>query len=119
GYHAKYLQYVILYHVSESTGAFVIAATIFDSSLFRHRDLHRINVIPVPERFEQGVCKTKSQDILHSLFAEIVVYAVNLFFLEVLRKHLIKLYSSLFIMPKRLFDDNMIQGGFRSQPLAM
>jgi hypothetical protein len=39
-------------------------------------------VIAVPDWFEQPVCEPKHQDILHRLFPQVVVNAINLVFFQ-------------------------------------
>ena len=41
-------------------------------------DLNVIDVLPVPQRLEDAVGKTKDQQVLHRLFAEIMIDAINL-----------------------------------------
>lgn len=41
-----------------------------------------VNVTPVPERLEDAVAQSESQDVLHRLFAQVVVDAVDLALVE-------------------------------------
>ena len=50
------------------------------ADLFGHRDLDRVDVIAVPQGFEDGVGKAREQDVLHGLFAQVMVDAIDLVF---------------------------------------
>ena len=39
-----------------------------------------VDVAAVPDRFKNGIVKAEDQDVLHGLFAEIVIDSVNLIF---------------------------------------
>ena len=69
-------------------------------------DLHVVDVAAVPDRLENGVVKTKNQDVLHRLFAEIVIDAVNL----VLRENCLDLAvqgpGRIVVIAKGLLDDH-------------
>jgi hypothetical protein len=68
---------VILDHVAQRAGVVVVAAAAFDADRLGRRDLHAIDVAPVPDRFEDHVGEAQRHDVLHRLFAEIVVDAVD------------------------------------------
>jgi hypothetical protein len=74
------LEQVALDHVSQGTGVVVVAPAVFDADGLGHRDLHVVDVAPVPERLEEGVGEAQGQDVLHRLLAQIVVDAVDLRF---------------------------------------
>jgi len=50
--------------------------------VFEHRNLHMVDVVAVPERLEDGIGEAKDHDVLHGLFAQVVVEAVDLPLLE-------------------------------------
>jgi len=41
-------------------------------------NLHVVNVVAIPERLDELLEKRKTMDVLHGLFAEIVIDAVDL-----------------------------------------
>ena len=65
----EHFQHVVLEHVPQQSGPVEISGAVFDADRFRHRDLHRIDVIAVPDRFENEVGKPEHQDILHRFLA--------------------------------------------------
>ncbi len=73
---------MVLKHVAHHAGLVIIAAAIFHAHGFRRGNLHVVDVAPVPDRLENGVGETENHDVLHRLFAEIVIDSVDLFFIE-------------------------------------
>ena len=45
---------------------------------FGNGDLHMVNVLAIPDRLEDAIGKAENQQVLHRLFAEIMVDAVDL-----------------------------------------
>src|SRR6266852_5971861 len=77
-----------------------------DGELFRHRDLHVIDVIAVPDRLEQSIGETQHEDVLHRFLAEIMIDAVNLMLVENLEQLLVEAASGSEIGAERLLDDD-------------
>ena len=73
-----HLQQVILDHVAQRAGFLVVRAAAFDADRFRGRDLHVVDVAPVPQRLEDAVAEAEGQDVLHRLLAQVVIDAVDL-----------------------------------------
>src|ERR1700730_17450716 len=47
------------------------------AEVLRHRDLHGVNVIPVPDRVEERISKPEVEEVLHWFLAEKVVDAID------------------------------------------
>ena len=77
------LRDVILNHVAQRARAFVIPSAMFYAEAFRDGDLNAGDAIAIPERLEERVREAKDQNVLHRLFAQIMIDAVNLLFLKV------------------------------------
>ena len=103
---ADQLKDVIRHHVAQRAGPVVIIAAQFDAEFFRHRDLHVIDVAAIPHRLENSVGEAKRQNILDRLFAEVMVDAVNLIFLQHLADFVIQRDGRGQIVAERLFDDH-------------
>src|SRR5882724_10920955 len=69
---------MIGHHVAKRARSFVKAATVLDADGFGRGDLHVVNVVAIPERLDDVVGKAEDHDVLHGLFAEIVIDAVDL-----------------------------------------
>src|SRR3989442_15256842 len=56
----------------------VVTSAFLHSDGFSHRYLYVIDITPVPNRFENSIGETESQNILNRLFSEIVIDPVHL-----------------------------------------
>ena len=69
-------------HIAQTAGVFVVASAAFDADAFGDRNLHVIDVAPVPDGFEDAVGEAEDQDVLDGFLAEVVIDAVGLRFLD-------------------------------------
>ena len=99
------LRAVILDDVAHRARLLVVRRASFDAQLLRHRDLHALDVIAIPQRLEHGVREAEDEQVLHRLLAEIVVDAVDLRLVEVFVDELIQRFGRLQIATERLLDD--------------
>ena len=76
------LKQMIRRHVAQGAGAFVISAALFDANFLRRGDLHAVDVAAIPQGLKDAVAEAKDHDVLHRLFAEVVIDAVNLVFVQ-------------------------------------
>jgi hypothetical protein len=56
-------------HIADDAGIFKIAGTATNSHRFRHVDLDMVDVMVIPEWFENAIGKTKDKDILDCFFS--------------------------------------------------
>jgi hypothetical protein len=97
---------MVRHHVAQRAGRVVKAPTAPDTESLRDGDLHVIDVIAIPDRFEQSVGETQNQDVLHRLLAEIMIDAKDLALVEDATQIVIELLRGLQIGPERLLDDD-------------
>ena len=71
-----------LHHISQLTGVVEVSGPLLNSNSLRDRYLHAVDIFAVPQRLEQKVSKTEYKDILNGFFAQVMVYAIDLFFVE-------------------------------------
>ena len=83
GHDAQQLQQVVLDHVAHGAGAVVKARAAAHAHALGHRDLDALDVRAAPQRLKNRVAKAQHHEVLHRLFAEVVVDAEDLRFLEV------------------------------------
>ena len=69
------LQQVVLQHVAGGAGGVVEAGPGADADVLGHGDLHRVDVLGVPQRLEQVVREAQRHDVLDGLLAQVVVDA--------------------------------------------
>src|SRR6266851_8151842 len=83
-----------------------IAAAAFYAYGFRHGNLYVIDIATVPDGLEDPIGKAKRHDVLNRFFAQIMIDAVNLFFVGDFEQLLIKDLGRLKVVTEGLFDDD-------------
>ena len=86
GSETEQLKQMVGDHVTQGSRPFEVSSTLFHSYGFSHRNLHVIDVPSIPDWFKQTVAKPEKQDVLHSLFAEVVIDATKSAFPQALRR---------------------------------
>ena len=71
-------------------------------------DFNVVNVVAVPERLEEAVGEAQHEEVLHGFFAEVVVDAVYLVFVEVVVDGAVEVFRGLAVVA---------EGFFYNQPL--
>ena len=69
-------------HVEHRAGGVVEHRTVGDAELFRHVDLHRLDVLPVPHGGEQAVREAQHVQVLGGLLAQEMVDPVDLLLVQ-------------------------------------
>src|SRR5258708_37371887 len=83
-----------------------IAAAAFYAYGFRHGNLYVIDIATVPDGLEDSVGKAERHDVLNRFFAQIMIDAVNLFFVGDFEQLLIKDLGRLKVVTEGIFDDH-------------
>src|SRR6185312_11766658 len=76
-------------------------------------DLHVVDMIAIPDRLEYAVGKAQHHDVLHGLFAEIMIDAEDLIFAEAAEQLLVERAGRLQIEAERFFHDEPAPGTLR------
>src|SRR5579859_287195 len=66
---------MVLEDVTKGADLLVECAAVADPELLRHRDLHALHVLCVPDRLQKSVGKSEIQDVLHRLLAKEMIDA--------------------------------------------
>ena len=103
---ADELEEVVLEDVARRAGLLVERAAVLDPDRLGHRDLHVVDVAPVPERLEDPVAEPEDQQVADGLLAEVVVDAVDLRLAEDLADLAIEPLRGIQVVPERLLDDD-------------
>src|SRR5215470_508673 len=101
---------MILDHVTDCTSFFIKFSTPSHAEIFRHRDLHTLDVIAVPYGLEVGIRKAKKEKIGNRFLAEVVIDAENLRLREHRMQDPVELRGRLDITAKRFFYDDACVG---------
>ena len=97
---------MILHDVANGADFVIETASPFHAELFRHRDFHGVDVLAIPDRFEECVREAEIEKILDRFFPEIVVDAEDRRLREALLERLIERARRGEIAAERLFDDH-------------
>ena len=98
--------HVVLDDVAEGAGLLVEGAAAFDAEGFGDGDLHVVDVVAVPDGLEDAVGEAEDEHVLHGLFAEVVVDAEDLAFLEDGVDLVVEVAGGVEIVAEGFFDDD-------------
>ena len=107
---------MVLQHVAQCAGAFVVIGAGGDADILGHGDLHVVDEVAVPQRLNQGIGEAEHQQVLHGFLAKIVVDAEHLLLVEMLMQDAIQQTGALDILAERLFDDDAMMAARLVQP---
>src|SRR5215472_3712224 len=96
---------MVLDHVRQRASFLIIAPPAVDADGFRRGDLYIVHIPAIPDRLEDPVAEAEGQDVLHRLFSEVMVDAVNFAFIENLVQPIAQLLCACQIMPEGFFHD--------------
>src|SRR5436305_47788 len=66
---------MVLYDIADCPGLFIEFSPAGHAEVLSHSDLHALDVVPVPDRFEKRVGKAEVENVLDRLFAKVMVDA--------------------------------------------
>ena len=104
GHHRKQREHVVRDHVAQRPGCLVELAALLHAHRLRHGDLHVIDPVAVPDRFEQPIGEAERHDALDRVFSEKVVDAENLVLVQRAQDAGIQLARRVQAMAERLLD---------------
>ena len=96
---------------TSSSGLVVEPAAAGDVEFLRHRDLHEVDVIGVPDRLEKRVREAEVQQVLHRLLAEEMIDSENVLFREKAAQRAIQGLRGGQVASEWLFNDHARAGG--------
>ena len=73
---------MVLDDIADRSGHVVKSAAALHSEIFRHGDLHALDIVAIPECFRERVGETKDQHVVHRPLAEEMIDAENTGFIE-------------------------------------
>src|ERR1700720_4280348 len=93
-------------HVADCPGIVVELPPAFDPELLCHGNLHTLDVIAVPDRFEKAISEAKEQKIENGLFTKVVVDPKDSRFRKHRMKNGVQLLRGDKIVPEGLLDNH-------------
>ena len=99
------LQQVALDHVARGPAVpVVVTGTPIHASGFGVRDLHMVNVMAVPQGFQNHVGKAQHQQVLDRFLADVMIDPVYLLFFEARIEFVLQVAGRLQVVAEGLFD---------------
>ena len=106
-------------HVAQRPGRLVELAALLHPDSFGRRDLHMIDPITVPDRFEQAVGEAERQDVLDGVLTEEMVDAENLVLVQGAQDARIQFARRFEAVPERLLDHDPAPGFLGASGLGL
>ncbi len=103
---AQDLEEVVLHDVAHRADRVVEVAAVGDVEVLAHRDLHRRDELPVPDRLEDRVREAEVEDVLDRHLPEEVVDAVQLRLVDEGVQLGVQLARGREVVAERLLDDD-------------
>jgi hypothetical protein len=100
------LKQVVLHHVAHGAGGFVVAPAPFHAERLCRRDLNVIDIVTIPHGFERAVGELKSEEILHDLFTQKIIDAVDIILMEATSNVGVESARRCEVVPEWLLDDD-------------
>ena len=97
---------MVLHHIAQCTGLLVEGSAALDAQRLGCGDLHVVDVVSVPDGFEDAVGEAKDQDVLDRFLTQIVVDAEDLALVKDGIDALVQIARRSQVMSKGLFDDH-------------
>ena len=97
---------MVHHHVAQRSHGVVEVPAVLDAERLRHRDLHRCDLLPVPQRLQHRVPEAQDQQLLEAHLAEEVVDPVKLRLVQVLVQLGCKCARRRLVVAERLLDDH-------------
>ena len=111
----KHLEEVILDHVANGARRVVESAAALDAEVFGHRDLHALDVSPIPERLQDRIREASEQHVVNRPLAEVMVDPEDVLFDERAEQDPVQLARRRKVLAEGLLDDDA--GPFRTSGL--
>jgi hypothetical protein len=92
-------------NVADRAGLIVKAAATFDAEGLRHRDLHALDVLTVPDRFDKRIAEAEEQQVFDRGLSEVVFDPIDVVFVEYFVDRAVQRSSGSEAAAERLLDD--------------
>ena len=103
---------MILYHVADGAGFFVIFSARTNAHDLRNDNLYVVNIFLIPERLEDAIGEAEREKVLHRFFSHIMINAVCLVLTKNASDFAVELLGRGQIAAKGLFDHHACPGFF-------
>src|SRR5262249_32196409 len=100
------LKQMVLHHIANRARLIVEGAATLDPEIFRHGNLHALDMVAVPERLQERIRKAEIANVMNRPLPEIMVDAENRRLLKSREQGPIELTGRGEICPEGFFDDD-------------
>ena len=95
---------MVRHHVAERPGRLVEFAALLDAHRLRHGDLHVIDPVAVPDRFEQPIGEAERHDALDRVLSQKMIDPKDLVLVQRAQDAGVQLARRIQVMAERLLD---------------
>ena len=82
---------MILHYVADGSRLIIKSAAPLDAEVFGHGDLHTLDMIAIPKRFQEGISETEEEHVVHRPLAQVVIDAEDCLLVEGAEQSLVEL----------------------------
>src|SRR5688572_8934353 len=107
---------MILNHIANGARFVVELSAPGNAEIFGHCDLHTFDVVPVPDRLNNGIVESEMHEILNRPFTEVVVDTKYRGLRKDFVNRTVQFTCSGAVASKRLLDDNARPVGATAPP---
>src|SRR5262249_36097443 len=100
------LEKVILDYVADGARLIIKRSPPLDTEILRHRDLHTLDMVAIPERFQERIREARKKHVVYWSFSQIVIDAEDGLLIESTEQSLVELLRGGEIVTERLLDDD-------------
>ena len=91
---------MILDHVADGARLIVKGAAALDAEVFRHGDLHALDMVAVPERLQERIGEAEEEHVMHRPLPQVMVDAEDRRLVEGAEQDLVELLRRGEVVPK-------------------
>src|SRR5262245_46187766 len=97
---------MVLDDVTNSARLIIKSPSSLDTKVLGHRDLHTLNMVAIPEWFQDRIGETEKKHVVHRPLTQVMVDAKDGLLVEGAEQSLVELLRRDKIVAERLLDDD-------------
>src|SRR5215467_6917306 len=97
---------MILHDVADRTRLIIKRAPPLDAEVFGHGNLYTLDVVAIPERFQERIGEAEEEQVVHRPLAQVMVDAEDRLLVEGAKQGAIELLRREEIVTKRFFNND-------------
>src|SRR6266550_2157473 len=97
---------MILNHIADCAGLIIERASALNSKVLRHSNLYALDLIAVPERFQNRILEAEEDHVVHRPLSQVMVDAEDVLLIEGAEQDPIKLLCGGEVVTEGFFNDD-------------